>query len=199
MRRRITRNFLATLAFAQGVPMLTAGDEMGRTQHGNNNAYCHDDELGWVDWTSDDEARALLEFARHVFAIRREHPGLRRRRFFRSEAGAPPDVTWLRPDGNDMSQENWTDPTGHVLGMLIHATAAAEERDERGRPIGGENLLILANGGSRSRSFTLPKQGGPGVWEELANTTRAGTRGVKTPAMNLVAHSLVLLRHRRAG
>jgi isoamylase len=129
IRRRIMRNFLATLAFAQGVPMLTAGDEMGRTQQGNNNAYCHDDALGWVDWTSDDEARALLEFTRRVFAIRREHPGLRRRRFFRAEAGTAPDVTWLRPDGNEMAHEDWTDPHGHVLGMLIHATAAAEERD----------------------------------------------------------------------
>jgi glycogen operon protein len=197
MRRRIVRNFLATLAFAQGVPMLTAGDEMARTQHGNNNAYCQDNELGWVRWPSDEESRALVDFTRRVFAIRRDHPGLRRERFFRGDAGAAKDVTWLRPDGTDMTHEDWTDPGNHVLGMLIHA-AASDERDDRGRPIGGAPLLLLVNGGGRSRSFTLPKHCGPGVWHELLDTARASARVVKAPALNLVAHSVVLLRHAAA-
>jgi glycogen operon protein len=194
LRRRILRNFLATIAFAQGVPMITAGDEMGRTQRGNNNAYCHDDEIGWVSWALDDEGRALLDFARRVLAIRRDNPGLRRRRFFRGTEGAARDVTWVRPDGGDMTHEDWTDPGGHVLGMLIHGTAS-EERDERGRPIGGDTLLLLMNGGPRSRHFTLPNHCGPGGWMELCSTARTGARPVKTAAVNLVAHSLVLLRH----
>jgi pullulanase/glycogen debranching enzyme len=93
-----------------------------------------------------------------------------------------------------MTQDDWADASSHVLGMLIHA-GAADERDERGRPIGGRRILLLVNGGPRSRSFTLPKDGGAGTWEQLLDTARAGTRLVKTPALNLVAHSLVLLRH----
>jgi glycogen operon protein len=197
MRRRIVRNFLATLAFAQGVPMITAGDEMGRTQQGNNNAYCQDNELGWVHWTSDEESRALVDFTRRVFAIRRDHAGLRRESFFRAHGGAVPDVTWLRPDGTDMTQEDWTDGGNHVLGMLIHA-AASDERDDRGRPIGGAPTLLLVNGGARSRSFTLPNQAGPGTWQELLDTARPGTRVLKTASLNLTAHSLVLLRHAAA-
>jgi glycogen operon protein len=198
MRRRIVRNFLATLAFAQGVPMLTAGDEMCRTQDGNNNAYCQDNEIGWVRWPSDEESRALVDFTRRVFAIRRDHPGLRRERFFRGDVGAARDVTWLRPDGGEMADDDWREPGSHVLGMLIHAAAAADERDERGRPIGGAPLLLLVNGGPRSRSFTLPKQDGPGTWHELLDTARAGSRTIKTASLNLVAHSLVLLRHAAA-
>jgi isoamylase len=198
IRRRIVRNFIATVACAQGVPMITAGDEIGRTQHGNNNAYCQDNELGWVDWNLDEDARALLEFTRRAFAIRRDNPGLRRRRFFRGDAGAVKDVSWIRPDGTEMTQDDWNDPAGHVLGMLIHA-AAAEERDERGRPLGGDPLLLLVNGGERSRSFALPRLDGPGTWHELLNTARQGTRSVKTPAINLVAHSLILLRRDAAA
>jgi glycogen operon protein len=189
LRRRIVRNLLATLAFAQGVPMLAAGDEMGRTQSGNNNAYCQDNEIGWVHWPTDEDSRALVDFTRRVLAIRRENPGLRRDRFFRGGADAGRDVTWLRPDGGEMTQDDWADGSRHVLGMLIHESAA-EERDERGRPSGGRRLLLLVNGGPRSRSFALP----PGTWETLLDTTRAGTRVVKTPALNLVAHSVLLLR-----
>jgi glycogen operon protein len=197
LRRRIVRNFLATLAFAQGVPMLTAGDEMGRTQQGNNNAYCQDNELGWVHWPADEESRALVDFTRRVLAIRRDNPGLRRERFFRGDAGTAPDVTWLRPDSTEMTQADWTDGSRHVLGMLIHA-AASDERDDRGRPIGGAPLLLLVNGGARSRSFTLPKQSGPGTWHELLDTARPGTRAIKTASLNLTAHSVVLLRHAAA-
>jgi glycogen operon protein len=166
---------------------------MGRTQQGNNNAYCQDNELGWVDWNLDDDARALLDFARRVFAIRRDNPGLRRRRFFSGDAGGVKDVSWIRPDGAEMTHEDWQDQGGHVLGMLVHA-AAAEERDERGRPIGGELLLLLVNGGEQSRSFTLPKVDAPGTWCDVLNTARPGSRTLKAQATNLVAHSLVLLR-----
>ena len=129
-----------------------------------------------------------------MLAIRRDNPGLRRRRFFRGTEGAEPDVTWVRPDGGAMTHGDWSDPNSHVLGMLIHGTAS-EERDERGRPIGGDTLLLLVNGGARSRHFSLPSHCGPGGWVELCSTARAGSRAVKTAAVNLVAHSLVLLRH----
>ena len=119
--------------------------------------------------------------------------GTDRERFFRGDSAAGRDVTWLRPDGGEMAEADWRDAASHVLGMLIHESAA-DERDERGRPIGGRRLLLLVNGGPRSRSFALP----PGTWESLLDTARTGSRLVKTPAVNLVAHSLVLLRHTAA-
>src|SRR5262245_58604708 len=191
MRRRIRRNFLATVAFSQGVPMITAGDEMGRTQRGNNNAYCQDNEIGWVDWALGTNERALLAFARRAFAIRRGNPGLRRRRFFTGESGGARDVSWLRPDGGEMTEDDWRAPDAHVLGMLIHGHAS-DERDARGRPLPADTLLLLVNGGPRLRLFVLPRLEPPGAWEELVNTTRSGTRLVKRPGLNLVAHSLAL-------
>jgi len=193
MRRRIKRNFLATVGFSQGVPMITAGDEMDRTQRGNNNAYCQDNELGWVDWMLDANGRALLDFTRRVFAIRRGNPGLRRRHFFTGDAPGGRDVSWLRPDGGPMTQEDWTAPDGHVLGMLIHGKAT-DERDARGWPLPADTLLLLVNGGPHSRLFVLPRLEQPGEWEERVNTARAGTRVLKRPGVNLVAQSLALLR-----
>ncbi|HJQ84801.1 MAG TPA: glycogen debranching protein GlgX [Candidatus Binatia bacterium] len=196
LRDRIVRNFLATLACSQGVPMLTAGDEIGRTQQGNNNAYCQDNAISWVDWTLDARRREVLEFARAVLGIRRANAVLRRRRFFRGETAeaGPKDVTWLRPDGMEMTPENWSDGGGHVLGMLIPGWAI-DERDERGRPVRGDTALLLVNGGGRSRSFTLPRIESAGVWHEEINTARTPGRTVRTAAINLIAHSLVLLRH----
>jgi isoamylase len=190
LRDRIARNMLATLACSQGVPMLGMGDELGRTQRGNNNAYCQDNEIGWVDWTLDERARGLLEFTRRVFAIRRAETALRRRRFFRGGEGAERDVTWLRPDGREMQAADWHAPA-HVLGMLVHARAA-DERDERGRPVPSGTLLLLVNNGPRPRRFVLPAIGGRGMWRELVNTSRA-LRPLRAPALTLAAHALVLL------
>ena len=195
MRERAKRNFVATLACSQGVPMLCAGDEMGRTQRGNNNAYCQDNEISWVDWALDERRRELLAFTRKVFAIRAANPALRRRRWFRG--GAVPgvkDVTWLRPDGNEVTEEDWRDGGSHVLGMLI-AGAATDVHDERGRPVRGDTVLLLVNGGARSRYFALPRIEGAGQWFEEINTARPdGARALKAAGLNLVAHSLVLLR-----
>src|SRR5690606_38787081 len=109
MRERMVKNFFATLAFSQGVPMISHGDELGRTQKGNNNAYCQDSELTWIDWDLDDNQRELLEFARRVFRVLRSNPVFRRRRFF---AGNPvtdrgvKDVQWMRPDGREMTDDD---------------------------------------------------------------------------------------------
>jgi len=197
-RERIKRNFLATLLCSQGVPMILAGDELGRTQKGNNNAYCQDDETSWIDWNLSGRARRLLAFTRQVLAIRRNNPVLRRRSFFTGRAisrEGVKDLAWLRPDGREMADQDWGDAENHVLGMLIHGQAT-DEVDERGRPIFGDTLLLLLNGGHRSRLFTLPAMDGPGVWQEVLNTARpeTGARVVRTQALNLVAHSLILLR-----
>jgi glycogen operon protein len=195
MRERMQRNLIATLAFSQGVPMLSHGDEVGRTQGGNNNAYCHDGELTWVDWGLDEERADLLEFTRHVLAIRARNPAFRRRRFFAgdpvTDSGAK-DVAWIRPDGSEMTLAEWQDPKRCLLGMLVHGEAS-DEVDERGRPNRGETLLLLLNGSARSRYFQLPVLPEIGVWRELVNTTRPHTRPLRSGGVNLVAHSLILL------
>ncbi len=122
VRERIKRNFLATLAFSQGVPMISHGDELGRTQRGNNNAYCQDSPLSWIDWRLSQENQDLLAFVRNVFAIRAASPLLRRRTFFH----AGDDLTWLRPDGLAMTEADWQDSSSHVLGMLIRVGASGE-------------------------------------------------------------------------
>jgi glycogen operon protein len=200
MRERIKRNMLATLMFSQGVPMLTYGDEIGRTQLGNNNAYCQDNEISWVEWDYTDRERELLEFVRRIIWIRASSPVFRRRRFF---AGHPvtgegvKDVSWIRPDGKEMMVADWHDPKNRVLGMLIYGEAS-DEVDERGRPNRGETLLVLVNGGARSRYFQLPEMRPQGVWREIVNTARPGTRLASGGGVNLVAHSLMLLRFEAA-
>jgi isoamylase len=195
LRERMKRNLIATVVFSQGVRMLLAGDELGRTQQGNNNAYCQDNEISWVDWQLEPEDRELLEFTRRALDIFREHPVLRRRSFFRgSRPGSGlQDVTWIRPDGEQMRDEDWADPEGRVLGMLL-AGEATDEVNERGHPIHGRTLLLLLNGGTGSRAFVLPKLDRQGSWQELLNTAKPGsTAMIRRPATTLVAHSLILL------
>jgi glycogen operon protein len=197
MRARIQRNLLATLAFSQGVPMLSHGDEIGRTQQGSNNGYCQDNQLTWLDWDLDDARRRLLAFTREIFRLRRENPVFRRRRFFSGGPvghGDAKDVSWLRPDGNEMRDEDWADPQLRVLGMLVHGQAS-DEVDERGRPNRGATLLLLVNGSARSRRFVLPSLPEPGVWGEQMNTARPPAQQLRSNAVNLSAHSLILLQH----
>jgi len=200
LREQVKRDFIAMLAFSQGVPMLAAGDELGKTSRGNNNTYAQDSELSWIDWKLDERARAMLDFTREAFAIRSANPVLRRRTFFHGRpisTGGAKDVTWLRPDGQEMTEADWNDATAHVLGMFLDGRAT-DEKDDRGRPIVGHTLLLLVNGGPKSRAFTLPNLEGPGNWHELVNTARPGLRIVKVAAVNLAAHSLILMRYEGA-
>ncbi len=199
-RERMVRNVLATLAFSQGVPMILMGDEMGRTQAGNNNAYCQDGEIAWVSWTLDARQRTLLDFAQRLFAIRRANPVLRRRSFFRGRPvadGGLKDVTWIRPDGEEMKEDDWNETCNHVLGMLIHGQST-DEVDERGRLISGDTLLLLVNAGARSRSCRLPALEEPGEWRELVNTARVGSHHLKVDEVQLAASSLILLCYEAA-
>jgi len=195
MRERIKRNFLGTLAFSQGVPMISHGDEIGRSQSGNNNAYCQDNPTTWMDWRLGPLQRDLLQFTRSVFAIRAANPVLRRRTFFRHEVqqGTARDLTWLGADGAEMTPQEWHDPANHVLGMLIRGEAS-DETDERGRQVTGDAILLLLNGGARSKPFILPALGHPGSWAEVLNTAHPGVRPVREDKVNLAAHSLMLLR-----
>ena len=197
MRERIKRTLLATLAFSQGVPMISHGDELGRTQSGNNNAYCHDGPLTWIDWKLEPLDRELLEFTRTVFALRAANPVLRRRTFFSHEPAGPEharDLTWLRADGGEMTAAEWEDPANHLLGMLIRGEAS-DETDQRGRRLNGDPILLLLNGGGRTKSFTLPAIGRPGAWTRLIDTAPQAPRPVQEDRVSLVPHSLVLFRY----
>ena len=196
LRDRIKRNFIATLLFSQGVPMILHGDEIGRTQRGNNNAYSQDNDVSWVDWQLGPRQLELLRYTILCVEIRRSNPVLRRRSFFggRAAPDGAKDVTWLRVDGNEMGEGDWHDAKNHVLGMLIDGRAT-DETDARGRPIEGDTLLLALNGGASARLFRLPKMETPGSWYELVRTASPERRVLRGEALHLAAHSLVLLRY----
>ena len=170
--------------------MISHGDEIARTQQGNNNTYCQDNEISWVDWKLDDRRRALLEFTRKAFAIRAENPVLRRRTFFHGQVIDHPglkDLTWLRPDGAEMTQNDWQNVEAHALGMRIDGEAT-DETDETGEPIKGDTMLLLVNASEADVDFRMPA----GRWSTVIDTDDrpdpAGKHYTLTP------FSLVLLR-----
>jgi glycogen operon protein len=198
LRERIKRNMLATLMFSQGPRMLLCGDEFGRSQQGNNNSYCQDNEISWLNWDIDDAGHELLAFTRRLIEIFRENPLLRRRHFFNGLPFTPAgtkDVMWVRPDGKEMTEGDWSDHNLRCIGMLLSGRAT-DEVDQRGRPVYGETILLLLNGGPTSLSYALPWVEWPGIWEELLNTAHFdGVRRVGGPIVSLTAHSVLLLRH----
>ena len=155
LRARQRRNLLLTLFVSQGVPMLSGGDELGRSQGGNNNAYCHDSELSWTPWDLGPGARAFLEFVRRLIALRAVEPVLTRQTFLNGRRPGESDVLWLRPDGGEMTGADWNDESRRVLGMLLDGDAIFES-DARGQRIVGDTLLVLLNTGGTDVSFTLP-------------------------------------------
>ena len=171
LRARQQRNFLATLFLSQGIPMLLGGDEMGRTQQGNNNAYCQDNEISWFDWETLDDG--LLEFAARLIALRREHPVFHRRRWFQGKAihgAGVRDLGWFRADGELMSDEDWR--TGFVksLGVFLNGDAM-ESLDERGEPMTDDSFYVLFNAHYEPLSFRLPARSEWGErWRQVLDT-----------------------------
>ena len=180
LRTRQKRNFLATLLLSQGVPMLSAGDELGRTQRGNNNAYCHDSELSWLDWENADEA--LLGFARRLITLRKKHPLFRRRTYPK-----PENTAWLSPEGREMTDQDWNLPFARCLGCLM-VGQRLYERDERGEPVMDDDLLVLMNAHHDALDFVLPEA----PWLVLLDTAR-DEPAVPAKSYRLEARSLVLL------
>src|SRR5437016_6009809 len=158
LRRRQQRNFLTMLFLSQGVPMLLGGDEFGRTQEGNNNAYCQDNEISWLNWRRDEKQNRLLEFTRKLIQLRREHAVFRRPKFFqgrRVRGGEIKDVMWFNPGGNEMSEEEWNSPFVRCLGMLISGDAA-DLVDAQGEPVRDDTFLLLINAHHEPIAFVLP-------------------------------------------
>jgi glycogen operon protein len=167
-REQAKRNLVATLAFSLGVPMISAGDELGRTQRGNNNAYCQDNEISWLDWAISDAQVAFLDFVRRTLEWRRLFRVFRRRRFLHGEVcdgGWLKDVAWLRPDGQEFGDADWADGNSRTLGMLLHGPEDTKP-ESRERKTSGETVLVIVHRGDEPCAFHLPvfSQSGAWVW-----------------------------------
>jgi glycogen operon protein len=177
LRNRQRLNFVATLLCSQGVPMLLAGDELGRTQRGNNNAYCQDNETSWVDWDMAEEDGSLLEFARGVAELRRNHPVFRRRRFFTGPGdgamGRPGDIAWFTPSGREMTDADWKTGYAKAMGVFLNGDAISEP-DPRGERVRDETFLLLFSADSQPAWFTLPAEDFGHRWEVVLDTGAAG-------------------------
>ena len=206
LRERQKRNFLATLLLSQGVPMLCGGDEIGRTQLGNNNVYCQDNEISWYDWRPARARRELLAFTRRLIALRRGHPVLRRRQFFygrRIRGSEVKDLSWFRPDGKEMAEDDWNNPYTRCLGLRLSGDAI-DDVDARGDPITDDTLLFLLNAHHEPVRFVLPAHRRGVRWEALVDTRSADGRLHLRPLRGgepyeLEGRSVALLRLRRKG
>jgi glycogen operon protein len=169
------RNFFATLLLSQGVPMISHGDELGRTQAGNNNAYCQDNERSWIDWELTDERKSLYAFVSSLIHFRLSQPVLRRRKYFqgRSIRGVK-DLAWLAPDGHEMTDEAWNADFVRSLGMLLSGHAI-EEVDERGEPVQGDTVLVLFNAHNDQVPFALPALQPEQRWQRVFDTLSTNT------------------------
>jgi isoamylase len=178
LRARQKRNMLATLLLSQGVPMLVAGDEIGRTQNGNNNAYCQDNGLSWLDWEEDPERAKLRDFVRRMVHLRRTHPVFRRRHFFQGRplhGSEAKDIVWLKPDGSEMTAEEWNQDFARCLGVYL-AGSALTEVDARGQRVVDDDFVVLFNAHHDPVPFRLPAKTlaphGDGQWQAIVDTAR---------------------------
>ncbi|MEM8586032.1 MAG: glycogen debranching enzyme GlgX, partial [Bacteroidota bacterium] len=201
LRSRMQRNFLTTLFLSQGVPMLLMGDEYGRTQHGNNNAYAQDNEITWQKWSWTEEEQQLFDFTKRLIRIRMDNPVFHRRRFFCGRAihgEGIGDILWIRPDGREMTDATWQKGYQRSLGMLLNGEAM-DEYDERGQKISDDIFLVLINSHWESVDFTLPGIRQMSAWETVLDTLEFDTPPGEVLAENeyiLGPRSLTLLRLR---
>ena len=200
LRARQQRNFIATLLLSQGVPMIAHGDELGRTQQGNNNTYAQDSELSWINWEAMDAP--LLEFTAAVNTLRAEHPTFRRRRFFdgrpvrRGEGEALPDIVWLNEDGSTMSPDDWDTPVSRSLGVFLNGQGISG-KDARGQRITDVNFLLYFNAHDEAVKITLPAKEYAPMWDTVIDTAGEYTDGEPLAAdsqLSVAAKSMVVLR-----
>jgi glycogen operon protein len=202
-RDQTRRNLMATLLLSQGVPMISHGDELGRTQRGNNNAYCQDNEISWIDWDLDQRQSEFLAFTQAVVALRERHPNLGRLRFFqgkRIRGSQLEDLAWFRSDGEPMTDQEWDEGWVRAIGMRLGGKALAET-DAAGNRLIDDDLFVLLNGHHAAVPFTLPEDAHAGRWEARIDTTQprlpATGRIIEAgEAFELAARSLMMLRRR---
>ncbi len=204
LRGRIKRSFLATLALSQGVPMLLGGDEVGRTQQGNNNAYCQDNEISYYDWSLRDENLEMLGYTRKLMEFRKSHPNFRRRKWFEGRAvwgSGLSDIGWFNPDGTEMTEDQWQDDYAKTIGVFLNGEEIPSPGPQ-GERIDDDSFLILFNAHSEAMSFTIPTGDWGESWEVVIDTRdhqfetaphthKAGEK------VEVIEHSVVVLR--RAG
>jgi len=202
LRARQQRNFLTTLLLSQGVPMIAHGDELGRTQRGNNNVYCQDNEVSWVDWEHADEE--LLEFVRRVGALRTAHPVFRRRRFFSGrpvrQRGAQglPDISWFRPDGSEMDDADWESGFGKSVAVYLNGFGIPD-LDARGQRVTDDSFVLCFNAHHEPIEFMLPPEEFGARWEPVIYTADAvQAEGVKPidagASLSVEGRSILVLR-----
>ena len=178
LRAKQQRNFLATLLLSQGVPMLLHGDELGRTQHGNNNTYAQDSEIAWVHWDQADQP--LIEFTSAISRLRKEHPVFRRARFFdgrpskREEGAAKPDIVWMRPDGTEMQPEDWDSGFGRAVGVYLNGEGL-RDRDARGERIVDVDFLLYFSAADEALKCKLPAKSYGAAWDVVVDTSGKNT------------------------
>jgi glycogen operon protein len=200
MRERVRRSLMASLALSLGVPMLSHGDELGRSQQGNNNAYCQDSPLTWVDWEPTSERAAFLSFVRRVFALRRSAPLLTRGTFLPADDGPDAPWRWFSPGGAPLTHADWTDPARHSVVALLRPDV--DGATLRIPPGAGERWWLLAlNGGARAHDVVPPALPGVAAWRRLLDTAEPGLDGasVNKQGVRLSPHALILLESTFGG
>jgi isoamylase len=199
LRARQRRNLMATLMMSVGVPMISGGDEVGRTQHGNNNGYCQDNETSWTRWDLSPEQRDFLESTRRLIRIWKGNPVLRRRKFLqgrRIRGVDAADISWLDPSGSEMTDDTWNSPDTRALGMRLNGDAI-DEADEHGERVAGDTLLVLFNAHDDAQPFTLPATESADRWEICVDTADPWTPARRLRAgdrYELQARSVAVLR-----
>ncbi len=199
LRTRQMRNFVATLLLSQGVPMLSGGDELGRTQGGNNNAYCQDNPISWTNWSLDPGDQDFLEFVRYLIRLRRSQPVLRRRRFFQGRAirgAGVVDISWFTPSGHEMNDAAWNAHFVRTFGFRLNGTEL-HELDDDGEPISGDTLYIGLNAHHEGVPFVLPRHRAGQRWERILDTAQrdwSRRRRLRDLHYDVAARSLVVFQ-----
>ncbi len=201
-RERQIRNFLATLLLSQGVPMISGGDEIGRTQKGNNNAYCQDNPTSWYDWAPTEEKEALVSFTCRLIEMRKNHPNLRRRKFFQDRAiHNSNDIAWYGTNGRELSATAWGAGWIRSFGMMLNGQTLSIS-DELGNPVIDDSFLLLFNAHHEAVSFILPRTSAGGRWRVVLNTndlTNPFKTGHTRTRVKLEGRSIMLLCERKAA
>ncbi len=190
LRERQMRNFLTTLMLSQGVPMLAGGDEIARSQQGNNNCYCQDNELTWHDWELDEPRKRLLDFTSKLIALRREHPNLHRRKFFQDRSirgSVERDIVWYNTDGSEPSDEMWSSPWNKSIGVMFNGKTMGVS-DEEGNPVVDDSFLILVNAADSGVEYILPEPPNKTPWRQVLDT-----ENIDDPFYEIEEHDKVIV------